>query len=415
MQFQYRAKDRQGKFVDGQFEGDSALVVRQRLRSQGLFALSVVALQSRSSAPKVLSKKVSINASLFVTAKLPRVKTSDLIIALSQLSIMCQSGDDLAEALNTVANQCPVPRLQRVLLETYQDVSQGLKFSAALAKHPSVFNESMVAALAAGEQAGRIVDVLERTTRMMRKDQNLRSSMMAMLMYPAVLCAITSVVICSMLFFVLPQFATIFRDMDRAVPPLTSILLSLGSGLRENWIAIALVAGTVVVSGFSARKHPRVQRVFDHALLNALIIKGSIRALITGRVFRLLGTMLENGVPLLDSIRLCRKATRNSLFQEMFEKVEHEILQGEGMSQTLVDATFLPAGAAHMISTGERTGKLPAVLQSVGEYFEDEGERRLRTLVKMLEPAIIIGLGGVVAVVVLSIILPLLDVTTASK
>ncbi len=415
MQFQYRAKDRQGKFVDGQFEGDSALVVRQRLRSQGLFALSVVALQSRSSVPKVLSKKVSINASHFATAKLPRVKTSDLIIALSQLSIMCQSGDDLAEALNTVANQCPVPRLQRVLLETYQDVSQGLKFSAALAKHPSVFNESMVAALAAGEQAGRIVDVLERTTRMMRKDQNLRSSMMAMLMYPAVLCAITSVVICSMLFFVLPQFATIFRDMDRAVPPLTSILLSLGSGLRENWIAIALVAGTVVVSGFSARKHPRVQRVFDHALLNALIIKGSIRALITGRVFRLLGTMLENGVPLLDSIRLCRKATRNSLFQEMFEKVEHEILQGEGMSQTLVDATFLPAGAAHMISTGERTGKLPAVLQSVGEYFEDEGERRLRTLVKMLEPAIIIGLGGVVAVVVLSIILPLLDVTTASK
>lgn len=415
MQFQYRAKDRQGKFVDGQFEGDSPLVVRQRLRSQGLFALSVVALQSRSSAPKVLSKKVSINASHFATSKLPRVKTSDLIIALSQLSIMCQSGDDLAEALNTVANQCPVPRLQRVLLETYQDVSQGLKFSAALTKHPSVFNESMVAALAAGEQAGRIVDVLERTTRMMRKDQNLRSSMMAMLMYPAVLCAITSVVICSMLFFVLPQFATIFRDMDRAVPPLTSILLSLGSGLRENWIAIALVAGTVVVSGFSARKHPRVQRVFDHALLNALIIKGSIRALITGRVFRLLGTMLENGVPLLDSIRLCRKATRNSLFQDMFEKVEHEILQGEGMSQTLVDATFLPAGAAHMISTGERTGKLPAVLQSVGEYFEDEGERRLRTLVKMLEPAIIIGLGGVVAVVVLSIILPLLDVTTASK
>jgi type II secretory pathway component PulF len=415
MQFQYRAKDRQGKAVDGQFEGESELIVRQRLRTQGLFALSVVAIQSRSASPKASTKKTSINASPFASAKLSRVKTSDLIVALSQLSIMCQSGDDLAEALNTVANQCHVPRLQRVLLETYQDVSQGLKFSAALAKHPNVFNESMVAALAAGEQAGRIVDVLERTTRMMRKDQNLRSSMMGMLMYPAVLCAITSVVICSMLFFVLPQFATIFRDMDRAVPPLTNILLSLGSGLRENWIAIALVAGTVVVSGFSARKHPRVQRVLDHALLNALIIKSSIRALITGRVFRLLGTMLENGVPLLDSIRLCRKATRNSLFQDMFEKVEHEILQGEGMSQTLVDATFLPAGAAHMISTGERTGKLPAVLQSVGEYFEDEGERRLRTLVKMLEPAIIIGLGGVVAVVVLSIILPLLDVTTASK
>jgi type II secretory pathway component PulF len=125
--------------------------------------------------------------------------------------------------------------------------------------------------------------------------------------------------------------------------------------------------------------------------------------------------MLENGVPLLESVRLCRKATRNVLFQEMFATVEHEILQGEGMSSTLKNASFLPAGAAHMIATGERTGKLPSVLQSVGEYFEDEGERRLRTLVKMLEPAIIIGLGGVVAVVVLSIILPLLDITTASS
>jgi len=125
--------------------------------------------------------------------------------------------------------------------------------------------------------------------------------------------------------------------------------------------------------------------------------------------------MLENGVPLLDSVRLCRKATRNILFQEVFATVEHEILQGEAMSPTLMNATFLPAGATHMISTGERTGKLPSVLQSVGEYFEDEGERRLRTLVKMREPAIIIGLGGVVAVVVLSITLPLLDVTTASS
>ncbi len=415
MKFQYVAKDRLGKSVDGQFEAESALAVRQRLRSQGLFALSVIAIDARAKASQILTGKSPDTTSLLDGLKSSRVKGSELIVALSQLSIMCQSGDDLAEALNTVANQCQAPRLRRVLLATYKDVAQGMKFSSALAKHPSVFTESMVAALAAGEQAGRIVDVLERTTRMMRKDQNLRSSIMAMLMYPAVLCSITLVVICSMLFFVLPQFATIFRDMDRAVPPLTSMLLSVGSGFRENWIIIALAAVTIAALGFCLRKRPGVQRIFDHTLLNAMVIKESVRALLTGRIFRLLGTMLENGVPLLESIRLCRNATRNRLFREMFEKVEHEILQGAGMSSTLVEASFLPAGAAHMISTGERTGKLPAVLQSVGEYFEDEGERRLKTLVKMLEPAIIIGLGGVVAVVVLSIILPLLDVTTASR
>jgi type IV pilus assembly protein PilC len=424
MKFQYLAKDQYGKSIDGVFDGVNALAVRQQLRSQGLFALKVAPAESSSKKKSlfVFNPKAQVAApsdsqrtiSLFKIGS-SRVKTSDLIVAFSQLSIMCQSGDDLAEALKTVATQCTSPNLQRVLLATYQDVSQGVKFSVALTKHPSVFSESMVAALAAGEQAGRVVDVLERTTRMLRKDQNLQSSVIAMLMYPAVLCSITLVVICSMLFFVLPQFASVFRDMDRPVPPLTSILLTIGETLRQHWILIAIAAATLIGLGVSFRKHPRVQRTFDSFVLNTVIVKDSIRALITGRTFRLLGTMLENGVPLLDSIRLCRKATRNVLFQEMFATVEHEILQGEGMSQTLMKASFLPSGAAHMISTGERTGKLPSVLQSVGEYFEDEGERRLRTLVKMLEPAIIIGLGGVVAVVVLSIILPLLDVTTASS
>jgi type II secretory pathway component PulF len=218
-----------------------------------------------------------------------------------------------------------------------------------------------------------------------------------------------------MLFFVLPQFATIFRDMDRAVPPLTGILLSIGTGLRENWMILGSVMCGLIGGAFAFRKHPIIHGFADHALLHSAVIKDSARALITGRVFRLLGTMLESGVPLLDSVRLCRNATSNRLFQHMFDTVEREILQGEGMSTTLVNAGFLPAGAAQMISTGERTGKLSSVLQSVGEYFEDEGERRLRTLVKMLEPAIIIFLGAIVALVVLSIILPLLDVTTASR
>ena len=413
MKFQYAAKDRHGNSTHGQFEGESALAVRQKLRTQGLFVLSLVSADSTFSGRPSLQRVSGSPAIL--GANFNRVKGSELIVALSQLSIMCHSGDDLAEALRTVANQCQSPKLRQVLLSTYEDVTQGVKFSAALARHPRVFSESLVAALAAGEQAGRVVDVLDRTTRMMRKDQSLRSTIVSMLMYPIVLCTVTSLVICSMLFFVLPQFATVFRDMDRAVPPLTNILLSIGTGLRENWIILVAILGALVGSCIAFRKHPQARNFLDHTILHMVIVKDSARALITGRIFRLLGTMLENGVPLLESIRLCRNATNNRLFQNMFDSVEHQILQGQGMSEILVNAAFLPPGAAHMIATGERAGKLPSVLQSVGEYFEDEGERRLRTLVKMLEPAIIIGLGAIVALVVLSIVLPLLDVTTASR
>lgn len=424
MKFQYVAKDINGKSVRGLFESESSVAVRQRLRSQGLYALSIAAIEQASHVslgrfdkhqPSLATSGVRIGLPLLAGKYSSRTKSSDLIVVLSQLSIMCQSGDDLAEALNTVANQCQASNLKSVLIAVYQEVSQGTRFSAALAKHPKVFNESLVAALAAGEQSGKIVEVLERTTRMMRNDQHMRSTVLSMLMYPAVLCTITLTVIFSMLFFVLPQFATIFSDMGKPIPPLTNILLSLGTNLRSNWIAIAILVAVAIGTAWTGRTHPQVRRAWDFGVLNFVLTKNFARALITGRIFRLLGTMLESGVPLLESVRLCRNATRNLFFQQMFDQVEQDLLKGEGMSQSLVAAAFLPPGAAHMISTGERTGKLPQVLQTVGEYFESDGERRLRTLVKMLEPAIIVGLGGIVGVVVLSIILPLLDVTTASS
>ena len=423
MKFQFVAKDSKGKSVSGHFEGESSVAVRQRLRSQGLFALSIVSADQASLSLGLLEKLQKNRSASGTHVGVPklanlypsRTKTSDLIVVLSQLSIMCQSGDDLAEALKTVANQCQASSLKPVLTAVYLEVSQGTKFSAALAKHPKVFNESLVAALAAGEQSGRIVEVLERTTKMMRNDQHMRSTILSMLMYPAVLCSITLSVIFSMLFFVLPQFASIFSEMGKPVPPLTCVLLALGTNLRNNWPAIAILTGLAIGVAWAGRTHPKVRRAWDFGILNLAFIKNSARALITGRIFRLLGTMLESGVPLLESVRLCRNSTRNLFFRQMFDQVEQDLLKGEGMSQSLVGAEFLPPGAAHMISTGERSGKLSQVLQTVGEYYESDGERRLRTLVKMLEPAIIVGLGGVVGVVVLSIVLPLLDVTTASS
>ena len=419
MQYQYKAKDKNGTSVDGRMEGDTELSVRIRLKSQGMFPMVVVpigrvrATSEREPKSFPLTDLVKQPNSSWLKLN-SRVRRSDLIVVFSQLSIMCQSGDDLAESLKSVASQCTQPRLQNALLATYSDVQQGSKFSTALAKHPKIFNESITAALAAGEHAGRIVEVLDRLTRLMRKDEQLSSSIAGMMMYPLVLCGITSVVIVAMFFFVLPQFATIFRDSDRPVPPLTELLLSMGAFLRGYALWILLAAATLVSMGVYVRNQPKVKRTLDYWTLHAGFLKKPVRALMAGRIFRLLGTMLENDVPLLQSIQLVRKSCRNVLFQEMFAKIESEILQGEGMKETLISTSFLPPGSAHMVSTGEKTGKLASVLQSIGEYFEEEGERTLRSVVKLMEPAIIVCLGVVVGTVVMSIVLPLLDITTLS-
>lgn len=426
MQYTYKAKDRQGITIDGTIEGETELLIRQRLRGQGLFPIVVSPIgrgaprtaSSRSSNQNTASLQPAMVAQLQSLSKRKafskRVQQSDLIVVFSQLSIMCMSGDDLAEAVKNVALQCNHPTLKKTLQSIYDDVAQGAKFSVALSKHPSVFSESVTAAIAAGEHAGKVIEVLDRLTRMMRKDQQLNSSILGMLMYPMALCSITSVVIAAMLFFVLPQFATVFRETERAIPPLTQFLLTIGTTLRSNAIAIGVFVGAMVIAGLSFRSHWRVTRFVDYWVLHCPGLRKPARCLITGRVFRLLGTMLENDLPLLDSIRLVRRSTRNSYFRSMFEQVENEILRGEGMSHILMSSSFLPTGAAHMVSTGERTGKLSVVLMSIGEYFEDEGERSLRSATKLLEPAIIVCLGIVVATVVLSIVLPLLDVTTVS-
>jgi type II secretory pathway component PulF len=173
------------------------------------------------------------------------------------------------------------------------------------------------------------------------------------------------------------------------------------------------VAGTGALWWFVRNSEP-VQRTKDYLLLNGMVVRNASRALSTGRIFRLLGTMLQSGVPLVDCIRLCRDAAHNSFFRKLFDSIESDVLQGQGVAKSLYAAEFMPSGAAHMIATAEKSGRLGQVLQTVGEFYEDEGERHLRDVIKILEPAIILGLGAIVAVVVLSVVLPLLDVSTIS-
>lgn len=403
MKLHYRAKERVGHPVAGEIDADSVAEARRRLRQQGLYVLSLDAAQSR-------------HANLrdwFAHRR--RVKQSDILVAISQLTIMCQSGVNLAEALDNVAQQCPQAALRRILERVHLDVSSGSSFSDALSKHPEAFDGSFVAGVAAGERSGAIIEVLQRLTQLMRGEIRLRGGLWSMLMYPFVLSGVTVVVLSVMVFFVLPQFAKVFSDLGKSPPPLTQLMLGTAQSLRQYSLLLLIAAAGLGVFIWRTRSTSLVARTWDYVTLNGAFVRKATRALCAGRTFRLLGTMLQSGVPLLDGIRLCRAAARNRLFRALFDALEHDVLQGQGIGQALMSASFLPLGAAHMVSTAERSGKLGSVLETVGEYYEDEGERHVRDLVKILEPGIIIVLGAVVAAVVLSIVLPLLDVSTIAQ
>jgi type II secretory pathway component PulF len=331
---------------------------------------------------------------------------------MSQLTIMCQSGVTLADALQHLAESTRSPGLREVVQALYVDVSSGSSLSQAMRKHPQVFQDAFVAGIAAGEQSGNIVEVLERLSNLLRNEKRLRSSILAMLTYPMFLCGVMAAVVVGLVFFVLPQFGKVFAGFGRPAPPLTQLLLDVGEFARTNAVAIAAVTVVTLCIALYLIRLPIARKTWDYVTMNAIVLRNATRTLTSGRSFFLLGTMLQSGVPLLECLRLCRSASRSLLFQNLFDRMEHDLMHGNGISDSLITASFLPSGAAQMIATAERNGRLGQVLITVGQHFEEEGENSVRNIVKLAEPTLIVTLGAVVAVVVMSVMLPLFDAST---
>ena len=203
--------------------------------------------------------------------------------------------------------------------------------------------------------------------------------------------------------------------MQKVPPPFTQLLLDVATVAREHgWYLI----GVVVLATFGLYRFARTERAvryWDGIVLDLGLFRKASRALITGRTFRLLSTMLQSGVPLLDAVRLCRASVRNYYFQQLFAAMERDVLNGVGIGPTVTRTSFLPAGVAQMVVTGERSGRLGKVLEVIGEFYEEDGERQVRQVVKLLEPAVIVIMGALVAAVVASVMLPLLNVSTLSS
>ena len=343
------------------------------------------------------------------------VSKGELLIFTSQMAIMCKSGVDLAEALQEATRSCTHPKLQPILMQVHQDVSSGRSVSESMRPYEHVFGGAYLGSIAAAESSGKVPEVLDRLATLLRNQIRLRSSLIATISYPAALVGISSLVILALVFFVLPQFGVVFANMNKTPPPLTGVLLTVAAFAREHVVWLAGGGALMGAIGLHYCRQPAARRLWDNAVLNASITRQAFRALFAGRTFRLLGTMLESGVPLLESVRMCRATIHNTLFQQLFSDMERDIVNGVGMTRSVVSAKFLPHGVGQMVATAERTGRLGQVLEMAGDFYEEDGERQIRQLVKLLEPLIIVVMGGIVAAVVASVMLPLLDVTTMSR
>jgi type II secretory pathway component PulF len=404
MQFVYTAKTAAGDIQTGHISAADVDAVKRALREQSLFLIDV-------------RKKVSSSPLAALLGRRDRSALSkrDLLSVTTQLAIMTRSGVDLASSFHSLSQQCSEQKLRNVLGQIHRDVTGGKSISDAMQAQASVFGDAYVASVAAGEAAGKLPEVLGRLSQFQRTELRMRATIRTLLAYPILLASVSSLVVVGLVTFVLPKFVDIFKQFELTLPVVTQIVVTISELLRTHmliWVPL-LVGGLV---GLVISRHVEAGRKhWDYAMLNAPIIREITRAFYIGRTFRLLGLMIESGVPLLEGLRLTRNSVRNSLYRRLFDELEESILNGRGLANSLINAGFVPPVAAEMVLTAERTGTLGMVTELMGEHYEEEGESKLREMATLLEPLIIVAMGVIVATIVLAVMLPMFDIATMAR
>jgi type II secretory pathway component PulF len=399
MQFTYTAKTSSGDIHTGQMTAPDVTAVKRALREQKLFPIDVH-----------IKAADTFWRALLAPRERRGISKRDLLSMTTQLAIMTRSGVDLASAFHSLAGQCRNPSLRRVLDQIHRDITGGKSVSDTMQAHADILGDAYVASVAAGEAAGKLPEVLSRLSQFQRSEMRVRATIRTLLAYPVLLAGVSSLVVVGLVTFVLPKFVEIFGQFEVELPVITKAVVGMSDLLRGYiWIwAPLVVAG--VVGLYASRRMDWGRRWWDSAMLNVIVIREITRAFYVGRTFRLLGLMIESGVPLLEGLRLTRNSVRNVLYQKLFDDLEEAILNGRGLATSLINAGFVPSVAAEMVLTAERTGTLGMVTELMGEHYEEEGESKLRELATMLEPLIIVVMGVIVATIVMSVMLPMFDI-----
>lgn len=344
-----------------------------------------------------------------------KIGKQDVADMTAQLAIMIKSGVDLSSALKSLATQCDRPALAEVLENINELVVGGNTLSESLKQHPDVFDAAYTATVAAAEASGRMAEVLRQLADMQRNELRLRRSIVSLMTYPILLTLISSSVITVLVIVVLPRFATIFEQYEAKLPITTEILIAAAGEIQTRWWLWLPLLASAIFGGLAWRRTEGGRRSIDGFLINCPQIRNVTRPMLVGRLCRMMGLLLSSGVTLLEGLRLCREAVTNLHYKDLLGELVDSVVNGQGMGVKLQEADIMPASAREMIGTAERTGNLCEVTQLLGAYYEEEAENKMKQVVRLLEPLITVVMGAVVAFVVLSVMLPIFDLSSLQQ
>ena len=371
-----------------------------RLRSQQIVA------------NKVKPKRKGVNF-LKVDLFKQKVKEQEIVVFTRQFATMIDAGLPLVQCLEILLNQQANKTFADVLSEVRNDVESGSTFAKALAKHPKVFDQLFVALIAAGEVGGILDTIMNRLGAYIEKAMKLKKKVKGAFVYPLAVLSITIVVVLILLIFVIPTFKKMFADFGAQLPGPTLAVLSISEFIR-GWYFIIVPAIFGIYFGFKALfKTEKGMAVKDDLVLKLPIFGDLIRKVAVAKFTRTLGTMISSGVPILDALEIVAKTSGNKVLEEVILEVRGSIAEGETIAEPLSETDIFPSMVIQMISVGEATGALDTMLEKIADFYDDEVDTAVEALTSMLEPMLMVFLGGSIGGLVVAMYLPIFQMAGA--
>ncbi|MGX6446947.1 type II secretion system F family protein [Patulibacter sp. S7RM1-6] len=391
--YSYLALDGRGARASGELDADSADAVGELLRERGLVPLSV----------DLKRAAWNVEITLF-----ERIRARDMVVFSRQFATMISSGLTVLRALAVLEEQSERPGLREVIGQVRRDVEGGASLSEAMERHPKVFGRLFVAMVHAGEIGGVLEEALRRAADQLEKDAQLKRAVRSALVYPAVVIAFAFIVLLALVGFLVPVFVGVLEENGSELPAITKVTVALSDIVTGWWwIAIPLLVAAVLALRQWVRTE-QGRRVRDRLVLKVPFRIGEIvRKVAMARWARTLGTLVAAGVPLLQAVEITGRTAGNAQVEDAMDDVAASVRGGGSIQAPLRAAPVFPPMAAHMVGVGEETGALDDMLNRLAGFYEDEVEAAVKALTSIIEPVLIVVVGGIVGFIVISMYLPL--------
>jgi len=402
--FAYEALDSQGQVVRGEVEATSNEEAIVKIRNKSYFPTNVkekMAKRQRTAAARTGKRKKSV--------AFGKVKTKQLTTFTRQLSTLQDAGLPIVRSLKILEEQQKPGVLKNQLGDVAEDVEGGSTLSEALAKHPKTFDKLYVNMVRAGEAGGVLDAILERLATFMEKSQRLKKQVVSALIYPAAVITVAGAIVAAIMVFVVPKFEEMFRDMRMTLPGVTQLLISLSNWIKDYWYLLPVIPFGIWLTTKLVASNKTGRYIIDKVKLKVPLFGIIVSKSTISRFARTLGTLITSGVPILEALSIVRAATGNAVFENALGRVHDSIREGENIAGPLAQTKIVDPMVLNMVDVGEETGELDKMLIKVADTYDEDVDALVGGLMSLIEPLLIVGMGGAVAFIVIALFMPLIS------